>query len=300
MDPTTSIPISNEFKSFWQPLARCMQTLCISHYCIFRPNLQHNRKKCILHLAYFFAFFAIHISIVVLITSKGLNHVPEQNKIKHKDSQLMFYVTSLSIISGFITHLITHLETLFNGKHDEEIYIKLNIITNILATKLNHATNFKARRPKYIQRTMGMFAFSTFLAAASSFVPLPKLYYEKYFLQPKLIFAVLIIRARWCYISFFLNTIADTLDDLQLLLKQQQSRSCQYASDHPEHKFERDKIRYFREIYTNVWYITTLMSNCFGCSLISFLVEFTFEVISASYWLYININFYGLTYLNIR
>lgn len=300
MNPSTSISIANEFNGFWQPFTRVFQALCISHYSIFRPNLRYNRMKSFSFLGYFLVFSAFHISIVVLTTSKGLQNMPEHVELKHKESQLMYYVNSLTVIGSSITHIITHLETLFNGKYEEEIYEKFKIISNIFATKLNHMTDFKARRFNYIQQTIGIFIFATFLAAASSFTPLPELYYEKYFMQPNLIFAILIIRARWCYISLFLNTISDTLNDLQILLKQQQIKSCQYSSDQPEHKFEREKIRYFREIYSNVWFIITLMSNCFGWSLISFLVEFTFEVISASYWLYINVNYYEYTYLNIR
>lgn len=291
---------SNEYEAFWKPFTAFFQALCISHYSIFRPNLRANRLKLFSFLAYFLIFSTFHVSIVLVTTSNGLQNIPESNHFKYRESQLMKFVNSLIVVATFITHLVTHLETLFNGKREQEIYVKLEAIQDIFVTKLNHMTDFKARRAKYIQQTVVIYSFATLLVAASSLIPLPELHYEKYFMQPKLIVAVLIIRARWCYISLFLNTIADTLNDLQVLLKQQQLRSCQYSYDLPEHRLEREKIRYFREIYSHILFIIALMSDSFGWSLISFLVELIFDVISAAYWLYININYYGSTNLNIR
>lgn len=43
-----------------------------------------------------------------------------------------------------------------------------------------------------------------------------------------------------------------------------------------------------------VWFLTALMSDCFGWSIISFLIEFKIEMINTSYLIYINLKLYGL------
>lgn len=49
-----------------------------------------------------------------------------------------------------------------------------------------------------------------------------------------------------------------------------------------------ESIQHLRDIYSNAWLIKNLISNCFGWSLLSLLVEFTTELINFCYWTYIN------------
>lgn len=306
IERTMNLPTSvSNIRELWQPFVRVFQMFCVSHYSIFRPDLRDNRLKSWLFLVYYLIFFAVHLSFIILTGLKSLRceqKLPEseQRLYKHRESALMYYVNSLSILGGFSTHVISHLETLLCKKHEEEIFMKLNMIENIFATKLNHLVDYKMKRIKYIQQTVGMFVFVTVLAVASSFTNLPDLYHDKYFMQPILIFPVIINRFRWCYMALILHAIADILNDLQTLLKLQQIHSCDESTAQPEHAYAREKIRYFREIYSYVWFIITVLSDCFGWTFIFFLVEFTFEVINASYWLYINLTIYGSIQLNIR
>lgn len=307
MSQSTSIRISREFEAFWKPFTRAFQALCVSHYSIFRPNLRENRFKSWLFFVYFFTIFSLHMNLIILTTRRALrceDEIPEAERLlrwaKHRESALMYYVNALSILGGFATHIASHMEVLFSGKREEEIYEKLQIIDNIFVTKLNHVIDYKTRRANYIKETILTFVLVTISAIASSFISLPDLYHDKYFMQPILIFPMIINRFRWCYIALFLNNIGDILNDLQILLKQQQIHSCDDSSTQSNNKYARENIRYFREIYSYIWYTITLMSDCFGWSFIFFLVEFTFEFINASYWLYINLTVYGSIDLNIR
>lgn len=202
----------------------------------------------------------------------------------------MYYVNSLSIFGSIITHITIHLEVLFSMKQEEEIYVKLNEINDIFATKLNFIINYKERRVNYIRNAIGTFVLTILLASASSLATIPDLKngIEIHFMKPIHIIPITIIRSRWCYVALLLNVIADTLNDLQNLLKKQQKRSFKGIGENCN--CARETIRYYREIYSNVWFIVNLLSNCFGFSLITFLVELTFEVINASYWLYINLS----------
>lgn len=279
----------------------------VSHYSIYRPNLRQNRLKSLLFLFYFLTIFCIHMYLIILTTRRALrceDTIPEAERLsrwaKHKESALMYYVNALSILGGFATHISSHLEAIFSRKCEEEIYEKLQIIDNIFTIKLNHMVDYKIRRIHFFWQTILIFVLVTITSIASSFVNLPDLYHDKYFMQPILILPLIINRFRWCYIALLLNNIGDILNDLQILLKQQQIHSCADSSAHPHSKYARENIRYYREIYSYIWFTITLMSDSFGWSLIFFLVEFTFEFINASYWLYINLTVYGSIDLNIR
>lgn len=212
----------------------------------------------------------------------------------------MFYINCLSIFGTFATHITAHLETLLNEKRENKIHQKLKKINDIFATKLNHVIDYRARRVRYVKKTVMVFVFAWLLSAGSSLIKVPISNHDKYFNQPILILVVSIIRSRGCHVAFFLNTLADILNDLQILLKQQQIKSRQRPNDLVGMNYKRENIQYLREIYSNVWLIKTMISDCFGWSLITFLIEFSIEVINSSYWFYINLNAYGSNSLNIR
>lgn len=247
------------------------------------------------------------MSLVMIVTSKSLrcegklSEAEQRSRMtKHRESALMYYVNALSILGGFATHVLSHLEPLLNGKRERAIHDKFNTINNIFVTKLNFVPDFKAKRSKYIKQTVALCLFVSVLSVASSFAQLPELYHDKYFMQPMLIFPILINRFRWCYMAMLLHHIGDILNDLHILLKQHQIQSRDESSAQPGSKYARENIRYYREIYSNVWFVITLLSDCFGWSFIFFLVEFTFEMINGAYWLYINLTVYGSIALNIR
>lgn len=209
---------------------------------------------------------------------------------KQKGRPLMYYVNTLSTFGSYATHLAIPLENLFYGKQEKEICKKFQIISDIFTTKLNYIPDYKTRRIKYMYRTVLLFVFDILLAYASVFATLPDSD-DDYtsFLQPTVMIGIIILRVRWCQIALFLNVIADTLCDLQVLLKQQQMQSIIETNNQLRNKLIRQRIQCFRDIYSNIWLITTLMSDCFGWSLIAFLIKVTLELINGAYWFYINL-----------
>lgn len=292
-----------DFEAFWRPFIRTFQAFCVSSYLLFRPNIRDNFRQSWLYLMYFLSLASLHISLVILTTSGGLyseNNETEQ-PMKYKESHLMFYVNSLSIFGSIITHTTIHMEALLGTKHEQQIFEKLRAIDDILATKLNFMVDYKARRAKYMRKVVGTFALTVVLASTSTLATIPNLKtgIEIHFMKPIQIIAIIIIRSRWCYIALLINVIADKLNDLQRLMKKQQQRNVENSSaDGCRHA--RKTIRYFRDIYSNVWIIVNLLSDSCGWSLITFLIEFTFETMNALYWLYINLHLYGSNNINIR
>lgn len=294
--PQNNLRLSSGCETFWRPFTRVFQVMCVSHYSVYRSNLRDSFWKSLLFLLYFLVFASVHVTFLTLTLIKGIHEGRDQQFMKHRESPLMFYINCLSIFGTFTTHATTHLETLLNGRRENEIHQKLKKINDIFATKLNYIIDHRARRLKCVRKTVSVFIFAWILSAGSSLVTLPISNHDKYFNQPLLIFTVAIIRCRGCHIALHLDTIADILKDLQFLLRRQQIKSHQKS----DKGYKRENIRYLREIYSNVWLIKTMMSDCFGWSLITFLVEFSIEVINSSYWFYINLNLYGSNSLNIR
>lgn len=297
MSSLKTFVIPTDFETFFKPFTRVFQTLCVSHYSVFRPKLQKSFWRSLPFLLYFMVFASVHISYLTFNLSKGLFHSGHE---RHKESPLMFYINCLSIFGTFATHATIHLETLLSGKKEREIHEKLKKINDIFALKLNHEINYTERRAKYVRKTLLLFIFAACLSAASSFIHVPIANHDKYFNQRLLILAVIVIRSRGFHIALFLNTISDTLVDLQFILKEQQIKSRQRSGSIPAINFRRDKIRAIREVYSNVWLVKTLMSDCFGWTLITFLVEFSIEVINSSYWFYINLKKYESNSFHIR
>lgn len=279
--------MSREFELFWKPFTRVFQTLGVSHYTIFRPEIYNNRLKSVALLLYYIILIAFHVLLLMITTYKGRCYESEKCEARYKGSPLMYYVNGLSVFGSIATHLSVHFENIFYGNQEDEICEKFKNIYGIFASRLNYRLNYKAKRVKYV-RIVGFYTFAIILSCTTAFSKLPDQYNDMFFMTPMMIFGVIITRARWLQISLFLNILSDTLEDLQSLLRQQQIRSSEETNEPSENRYTCQNIRYFRAIYSNIWLIVTMMSDYFGWSLIAFLVKVTLEFINGSYWLYVN------------
>lgn len=278
-------------KRFWQPFIRCFQFFCISHYSTFYATNHIDR------MIYYIVFSALHIALMFYTLFNGL-HIHLRPSDKYKSSPLMFYVNFASVTGSFITHIVAHSEPLFTRKDEEEIYRKLSEINDIFATKLNYVTDFKIIRKKFLCHTMVFFLFSASLSFAYSFFSLPSNGFNMIVFLVNRVLSIVIIRTRRCQMTFLINTMSNILADLQILLKRQQKNYRPNSTESMVYSCEN--IRYLRDIYSNVWLLKNLISNCFGFSFISLLMEFSFDLINSSYWAYMNIKIFESSNLIIR
>lgn len=287
---STNIDMSSEFEAFWKPFARAFQSICISHYSVFRPHLHNNCLKSLPFQLHFIFFVTVHLTIVFLNTEKGQRSESKNCKTtKFKESPLMYYVNAINMVVSIATHIIIHLENVFYGKRENEIYQKMQMIGGIFANNLNYRINYRAWQTRYV-RVVGIFVFAFLLSSATSFSKLPDSYSDKFFMNSIMIFGIIMNRARWCQIALFLNMLADTLNHLQIALKQHQIRNRKFSKERRriDSFFECKKICDFRDIYSSSWYMITLMSDYFGWSAIAFLIKVTLEPINGAYWFYVN------------
>lgn len=283
MHPSKKVYSPAAFKRFWRPFVRVFQALGVSHYSIFYSNV---RVHCVLN---FIGISVLQISLLtyVLVNGPRVHYIGNAN---FKESPLMNYVSFMSIGGNFLTHLIAHLEPLFTQKHEVELYRRLNEINEIFASKLNYVTDFGAIRKNFIWKTVSFFVFASTLSFGYSMFFLPTdAKGMTIFLICRLL-SVTVIRSRRCQIAFHVNNLTNILNDLAVLLKRQQET---YGHCSSESANSRENIRHLRDIYSNAWLVKTSLSNCFGWSFITFLLEFSFELINSAYWAYVNIKLYN-------
>lgn len=293
MYPSRKMYNPQAFVSFWKPFIRTFQVFCVSHYSMFHSTAHIGR------LIYYLTFSGLHIALMVYTLANGLL-IQMRPSEKYKESTLMFYVNSISVAGNFITHTVAHLEPLFSRKYEERIYHKLNEINETFALKLNYVTNFDAIRDRFIRRTVLFFTITASVSMGYSFYSLPSdgdVFKTCMFLMNRA-FGAVIIRARRCELAFLVNTLSNILLDLQILLKRQQQN---YRSNSANSSVDlSENIRYLRDIYSTVWLLKNLISSCFGWSFISFLIEFSFDLINSLYWAYINVKIYDSSNMIIR
>lgn len=280
MNPSQGVYNPRAFELFWKPFVHFFQVLCVSHYAVF------NRTHHIYRLVYFIAFSTLHVSLMFYTLLNGL-HIQIRPSSQHKESPLMFYVNFVTVAGNLVSHTIAHFEPLFNRKEEEEIYRRLNEINEIFALKLNYVTNFDVIRRKFIRRTAVFYVLSATVSFGYSFYSLPTDGSSILLFLLNRAFAVVIVRARRCQVTFVVNALSNILRDLQILLERQQKNYRPHTTNSTSCSSE--KIQYLRDIYSNVWLIKNLLSSCFGWTMIAFLMEFSFDLINSSYWAYINI-----------
>lgn len=287
--------MSGAFETFWRPFVRVFQVVCVCHFSIYRPVLRGNFIKSLPFVGYFAVFATAHLTLIFTVTSKE-SVEPNKKSNEHRETILMYYINALSIVSNHAIHITILIENLFHGKREQEICDRFQGINDIFAEKFDYNIDYKMRRAKYLRQTILGFGCLFTFVAVSTFTPLPEMYDDKFFMPPILILSVIVSNFRWCQIALFLNLVADTLDDLQTVIKQQQINQPTEI----ELNDAREKIIYYRQIYSNVWLITTLLSECFGWTLIVYLAKVVLEFINGAYWAYINLGLHQSTGLNVR
>lgn len=283
MHPSKKVYSSAAFKQFWRPFVRVFQALGVSHYSIFHSKV---RFHCVLN---FVGIGVLQISLLIYILINGprVHYIGNAN---FKESPLMNYVSYMSIGGNFLTHLIAHLEPLFTQRHEVELYRRLHEINEIFVWKLSYVTDFEAIRRNFIRRTVSFFVFASTLSFGYSMFFLPTdakgmtIFFMCRFLS------ITVIRARRCQIAFHVNNLTNILNDLAVLVKRQQEFNSHCSSESAN---SRENIRHLRDIYSNAWLVKNLLSSCFGWSFITFLLEFSFELINSAYWAYVNIKLYN-------
>lgn len=270
------------FELFWKPFVRFFQMVCVSHYSIF------HRKQRSIRIVYFVITSTLHTMLMFYTLLYGL-HIQIRPSKQHKESTLMFYVNFLSVAGNFVTHTMAHVEAFFMQNQEIEIYQRFNEINKIFATEFNYIVDFDRIKRNHMQHTVLFYFCSAAVSFGYSLFSLPAVSRDVVLFLVNRILAVIVIRARRCYAALIINMQTINLRDLQILLKQQQQNYRPHTTNAHATSNASEKIHYLRDIYSNIWMINNLISGCIGWSFVTFLMEFSFDLINSSYWAYINI-----------
>lgn len=269
------------FDSFWRPIIKIFQVLCLSHRSIFSVG----------RLVYFIMFSIVGF----LIKIYSLNSVYLHDKHLYKRSQLMCYTSIASIFCHTFVHVIIHLEPFFTKDSQVEIYRRFREIEETFAVKLNHITDFDAIRKRLAFSIFIYYsAFELWILASSIYYPPADTNLFLYAFTRFLMTSVNI--ARRCQIFIHIHYTTNILMNLKVLLVQQHQTYRINSDESTSYK----RIQYLRDIYSNVWLIMKLFDRCFGWTLVTFLIEFTIDLINSSYQVYFNIKIYHSIHKTIR
>lgn len=287
MESSSSQYDSCRFDAFWKPFIRIFQFLCMSHFSVFRKNLNANQSKKWFLIIYYFIFDTFHIWTITYLTILGL-----EPKSQIKKSPLMYYVQCMGVYCNFLTHLTSHVETLLKGKYEVAILDKFREINRMLSVKLHHEIDFNSVRKHFFAETFLVFLLSSLLPTLAIFTSsnITGISDNVRFLH---IYEFFILYIRGFQIAMMLNFMNYCLRQMQILLKRQQ---C----DQQTTLYPLKYIRYYRDIYSNIWLIKNLISDCYGWSLISLLVQFTLILINLPYWIYVNFKVFNSSEFSIR
>lgn len=270
----------------WKPFIRLFQMLSLSHYSLF-----HSQKR-IGRLMYFVVFSVVCI-MVKIYTLKDLYL---QDKSVYKNSPLMYYVSCMSIISHSGVLIVVYLETFSTRKSQEKIYQKFQEIFDIFAMKLDYITDFDQYRKKCILHA-SIYYITIISILISSCIHSPVANWSIFIFILTRVVLVSINLFRRIQIIIHFNLATTILRDLKILLEKQQQS---YRFDSNEVALSRGIIRCLHNVYSNVWLIMKLIDNCFGWTLVIFLIEFTIDSINSLYQYYLNIKIYNSMYKIIR
>lgn len=278
------------FDYFWKPFVRVFQALCLSHYSIFRCS---NRTHNVGRLIYTMFFMTLDVVANIYI----LHQIHSVDKAQYENCVLMYFVSLISHLVHVVSDTIAHFESFFAKEQEEEIYRKHREIDEIFATKLNHIRDYNAIRRASVWPTIIYWTCASIVAFAAALFILPSNENVFVFLIGNTAI-MLINRIRRFQIGIHVNALTNILNDLKMLLDKQHRMHCSQSNGiSPD--FCKN-IRYFRQIYSNAWFITKMMSCCFGWSFIIFLFEGALDLIASTYQVYLNLNIYKSTNQIIR
>lgn len=285
MFPTKRRYNSANFVAFWTPFVRFSQVFCVSHYSLFQSNSIKSRHVRYVAISVYFVLFSLVHGIGMAYLSISFLKGGSILHSKHKESASMYYVKMASAIITPLIHSIVHIEALLKGSSEQQLYQSFNDIHRIFATKLHYVIDYKKLRMRYCS------IYAIFLVAMV--ITCISFYYQEMLevltrphLRIFLVVCYFITRVREYQIALILTALRETLLDLEVLLRRHQIEHNR-TQRHPEN------IQYFRKIYSLAWSVKNSLSKCYGWTMISFLAQFTLDLIQSAYWLFINLKYFN-------
>lgn len=289
-------PTELDLFHFWRPSVRVFQFLGISHYAILRPELSNQRNKLNLFRLFLLLTIAIQAAISVYYLLKVNLSVKTSTLEEYNVSPIFVYVndgTKFIFISSF---MLIPLEMLYNRRAECTIFETLHRIDDIFKNDLKHPIDYGVHRRRKMRQiwlySAGM-GIAVYSATAINYSAHSMTTLKAHISVLLFVYIFIVSRMRVFQIVLLISELIDLLNDLKTSMRRQQQRiKCNPA--------RWREIQYSRKIYSNIWLLRTLIGECFGCSLITFVIDSAVKIISSAYWFYLNTSSTKSNALNIR
>lgn len=275
-----NFPHELDFTHFWNPFVRFFQFLCISHYGILRPELENRRIKLALHRIFFTLNVLIQLFSVYLFFQFGIK-MRMRTMARYNRSPVFMYVSVATKLVEIMFFSVIPFETFYN-RHNEQMFFETLRDIDDIFRKLQHFIDYGMHRRRQIRKTWLFFLVIIMFMAADLPVNILVIKPDTFAALIVVFYIFVITRLRVFQVVFYINALCDLLEDLKMLLRRQQHR-IKYNSAH------WTDIQSVRKIYTKIWLLKTLISDCFGYSMILFVFDSAVKIINCAYWIYLNL-----------
>lgn len=274
-------PHELDFIHFWKPFVRVFQFLCISHHGLFRPELKDQPIKLMLHRIFFLLYVALQLFCAYLYLQLRLKL--RMWAMERANVSPIFIYTNAGIkIIQTVFFLAIPCETFFNRRTEQKLFETFQCVDDIFQKKLNYSIDYglhwRRQWGKYLLFIAGI--TSAFISSLSANVTLDQHGIFLGIVVFAYIFAV--TRLRVFQIVFIINALYDLLVELKIMMRRQQHR-VKYNAAHWK------DIQYARNIYSKIWLLKTLIGQCFGYSMVLFVIDSAVKIIDTAYWFYLNV-----------
>lgn len=186
------------------------------------------------------------------------------------------------------------LETYFKRNTEQQLFETLQCIDKIFKKKLKHEIDYRAQRRRQMRNICIYFTViaTIIISSLSINISIARINVETFLGILFFAYVFVLSRMRVFQIASLINAVGDLLAELKIMMQQQQQR----AKYNPARWKDG---QYWRKIYSKIWYLTRLISDCFGYSLVLFVANSTVQIIGAAYWNYLNIDSINSTIVHL-
>lgn len=270
-----------DFVHFWQPFVRIFQFFSIAHYGLLRLKTSKNyRFKLFLSRSYIVFIILIRLIVAYFYAKLSLPTRYVEMK-KYSVSPVFVGVNGVTKFILVLPFIVIPIETFFKRRTERAIFETLQHIDDMFKKNLKHSIDYRTHRRRQLRKIWLYLAGVTFVIFSSVSINIsilnPK--YSHGVLIFVYIFAAMLIRV--FQFTFFINELTDLLGELRIVMQRQQQR----AKYNPTRWKD---IQFVRKVYSKIWFLRKLIGECFGYSMILFVVDSAVKVIDSAYWFYLN------------
>lgn len=270
---------------FWKPFLFLFDVLCISHFKAL--NSVSKTTRIVSHLYILLNTIFVIIAHITIYNWVGASM---ENDFERNDSSLFIYVNYSEFVTNLAAHLILHFESIAKRNKHQELLENLCEINEEFQNRLSLQIDLQRLRKRFLWRQGGLFVLIFATLFGSCFYFTPGYSFDecaKMVGQLLYMYVMLVVRTRCLQIDTFIRFVGDMHENLNGIIARVQRKSTMFGK---RMEMDGEALLECNYIYLNVWCVTTLISDCFGWSMVGITVQSFVDIMNTLYWIFINID----------